>query len=117
MDYTHGRGASLVMECSGSDGALGAMLDVVSKQGRIVLVGQSAGRKIPIEIGKTIVQGATIVGSSGSPYFFPKTLTFMSRRLADLTSVITHRFPLGNIQEAFELGKNASECAKILVIP
>ena len=117
LDHMGGRGATLVLECSGSNGALEATVDVVAKQGRIVLIGQSVGRKIPIEIGKTIFQGATIVGSSGSPYFFPKTLAFMSQRLVDLTPVITHRFPLTNILEAFELGKRASDSAKILLIP
>jgi threonine dehydrogenase-like Zn-dependent dehydrogenase len=117
LEHTGGRGATLVLECSGSNGALEAMIDAVAKQGRIVLIGQSAGRRIPIEIGKTIFQGATIFGSSGSPYFFPKTLTFMSRRLVDLMPVVTHQFPLTDILEAFELGKKGSDSAKILLIP
>ena len=75
------------------------------------------GRKIPVEIGKTIFQRATIVGSSGSPYFFPKTLTFMSRKLVDLTSVITHQFPLSDVLDAFELGNRATDSGKILLIP
>jgi L-iditol 2-dehydrogenase len=117
MDHTAGRGATLVMECSGSNGALTAMMDVIAKQGRIVLIGQSAGRKIPVEIGKAIFERATIVGSSGSPYFFPKTLTFMSRKLVDLMPVVTHQFPLAQVLAAFELGKSGAECAKILVLP
>jgi L-iditol 2-dehydrogenase len=116
-DYTGGRGATLVLECSGSNGALEATVEIVAEQGRIVLIGQSAGRKIQVEIGKTIFQGATIVGSSGSPNFFPKTLTFMSRRLVDLTPVITHQFPLADVLEAFELGRKATDSAKILLIP
>jgi L-iditol 2-dehydrogenase len=117
LDHTAGRGATLVLECSGSDGALGAVVDVVAKQGRIVLIGQSAGRKIPIEIGLAIFQATTIAGSSGSPYFFPRTLTFMSRHLVDLTRVVTHRFPLSDILEAFEVGKGATDSAKILLLP
>ena len=117
LDHTGGRGATMVLECSGSNGALAATLDVIAKQGRIVLIGQSAGRKIPIEIGQAIFQRTTIVGSSGSPYFFPKTLTFMSRRLVDLMPVVTHRFPLSEILDAFELGKSGAGCAKILVLP
>ncbi|HSR33109.1 MAG TPA: hypothetical protein VLY63_21300, partial [Anaerolineae bacterium] len=105
------------LECSGSNGALAATLDVIGKQGRIVLIGQSAGRKIPIEIGKAIFERTTIVGSSGSPYFFPKTLTFMSRRLVDLMPVVTHRFALSEVLDAFELGKSGTGCAKILVLP
>jgi L-iditol 2-dehydrogenase len=117
LDHTGGRGATLVLECSGSDGALAATMDVVAKEGRIVLIGQSGGRKVPVEIGKSIWQGATIIGSSGCPYFFPKTLTFMSRHLVDLTKVVTHRFPLTDVLEAFELGRRASDSAKMLLIP
>jgi L-iditol 2-dehydrogenase len=117
LAHTGGRGATMVLECSGSNGALAATLDVISKQGRIVLIGQSAGRKIPIEIGQAIFQRTTIIGSSGSPYFFPKTLTFMSRRLVDLMPVVTHRFPLSEVLDAFELGKSGADCAKILVLP
>jgi len=117
LDHTGGRGATMVLECSGSNGALAATLDVIGKQGRIVLIGQSAGRKIPIEIGKAIFERTTIVGSSGSPYYFPKTLAFMSRRLVDLLPVVTHQFPLSRILEAFELGKSGAGCAKILVLP
>ena len=116
-EHTGSRGATLVLECSGSDGALGTVLDVVAKQGRVVLIGQSAGRKVPVEIGKAIFERTTIVGSSGSPYFFPKTLTFMSRRLVDLMPVVTHRFGLDNIQAAFDLGLSGVDCAKILVVP
>lgn len=125
LDQTAGRGATLVIECSGSNGALESVLEVVAKQGRIVLIGQSIGRKIPIEIGKAIAKGVTIVGSSGSPYFFPRTLAFMSRRLVDLTCVVTHRFPLAEVVQAFELGKGATAggtglaaaTGKILVLP
>jgi L-iditol 2-dehydrogenase len=117
MDLTRGRGATMVLECSGSNGAIAASLDVIGKQGRIVLIGQSAGRKIPVEIGNVIFQRTTIVGSSGSPYFFPKTLTFMSRQLVDLIAVVTHRYPLSGILDAFELGRTGTGCAKILVLP
>jgi L-iditol 2-dehydrogenase len=115
--HTGGQGATLVLECSGSNGALAATLDVIGQQGRVVLIGQSMGRKIPIEIGKAIFGRTTIVGSSGSPYYFPKTLTFMSRQLVDLMKVVTHRFPLPEISDAFALGKSGANCAKILVLP
>ncbi len=117
LDHTGGRGATLVVECSGSDGALQATMDIVAKEGRVSLIGHSVGRKVPIEIGKSIWQGATIVGSCGSPFFFPKTLAFMSRQLVDLTKVVTHRFPLTDVLDAFELGKRASDSGKILLIP
>ena len=116
MDHTNGRGASLVLECSGSNGALAATIDVVAKGGRVVFIGHSIGRKVPIEVGKSIWQGSSFVGSCDSPFFFPKTLDFMSRRLVDLTQIITHRFPLEDVVDAFELGKKASDSGKILLV-
>ena len=115
MDLTRGRGASLVVECSGADAALAASIDVVAKESRIVLVGQSVGRKVPIEIGMTIWKGTTIYGSCDSPFFFPKTLDFMERKLVDLARVITHRFSIGQIHEAFELGARGTESGKIMI--
>jgi len=41
----------------------------------------------------------------------------MSRRLVDLMPVVTHRFPLSETLDAFELGKSGADCAKILVLP
>jgi L-iditol 2-dehydrogenase len=117
MDETNGRGASLILECSGDDQALADSIDIIDKESRIVLIGQSVGRKVPIEIGMTIWKGTTIYGSCDSPFFFPKTLDFMGRRLVDLTKVVTHRFPLTDIFEAFELGKNASASGKIMIEP
>jgi len=117
MDETNGRGASLILECSGADQALADSIDIIDKESRIVLIGQSVGRKVPIEIGMTIWKGTTIYGSCDSPFFFPKTLDFMERRLVDLTKVVTHRFPLADIFEAFELGKNASASGKIMIEP
>ncbi len=116
-EHTAGQGATLVVECSGSDAALAASVDIVAKAGRIVLIGQSVGRKVPVEIGKMIWQGCQMIGSCGSPHYYPKTLAFMSRHLVDLTKVITHRLPLTDALQAFELGKKASDSAKILLIP
>ena len=117
MDLTNGRGASLILECSGDDQALADGMDLVAKQSRIVLIGQSVGRKVPIEIGLSIWKATTLWGSCDSPFFFPKTLEFMERRLVDLTQVVTHRYPLDGILEAFELGKNASASGKIMIEP
>ena len=117
MDATNGRGATLVLECSGSDGALAATIDVVAKGGRIVMIGHSIGRRVPIEVGKSIWKAVSFIGSCDSPHFFPKTLDFLSRRLVDVMPVITHRFPLSEIHEAFELGMKASGSGKIMIIP
>ena len=78
-ELTSGLGCSLVVECSGSKAGIAATVEVAGVHGRIVLTGQAMGVQIPAELGKMIWKHATIAGSCGSPYFFPKTILYMSR--------------------------------------
>ena len=117
MDQTGGRGAGLVLECSGSNGGRAATIDVAAAYGRIVLIGDSPARKEPIDIGQSVFKVTTLLGTLDSPFFFSKTMEFMARQLVDLTQVVTHRFPLTDMLEALDLGKQASDSAKILIKP
>jgi len=114
FDETGGEGATLILECSGDDQALAEMMDCSAVAGRIGLIGHSAGRKVPIEIGKAIIKCLRIFGNRGAPYFFGDTLAFMSQRLVDISSVLTHRMPLEQIGDALELGVSR-DCGKIMI--
>ena len=116
-DHTSGRGGSLVIECSGSDNARAATLDVVTNEGTIVLIGLGGPRKIPIELDEAIFKGVTIAGSSADSRYIAKTLTFLSRKMADFERVITHRFPLDEVPQALELGAGKGESSKIMIKP
>lgn len=119
LDLTNGQGVDLVVEASGSDEAIAATVDMAKRNGRVVYIGHSIGRKIPIEIGKIVWKGVTLVGKAGSPYFFPRTIDFMSRAKSkvDFASVITHRSPLQKAVEAFELASERGRSVKILLLP
>lgn len=45
------------------------MIDVAALEGRIVLIGHTIGKKIPVELEKCIWKGLTIRGSCDSPGF------------------------------------------------
>ena len=115
MDMTDGLGLTLIVECSGTAAGIASTVDAVAVAGRIVLTGQSMGLKIPIELGKTIWKHAQVVGSCGSPNFFPQTIVFLTRRLADVRKIITHRFALPDVQEAFALGNTGTESGKVVL--
>ena len=115
MDLTDGLGFTLIVECSGNPNGIASTMDTIGIDGRIVLTGQSMGLKIPIELGKTIWKHATVTSSCDAPHFFPKTIAYMSRGLADVTKVITHRFPLDEALPAFELGNKGTGSAKIVL--
>jgi L-iditol 2-dehydrogenase len=116
--HTGGRGASLVVECSGNDAARAGALDVLANRGRIVLIGLGGNHNVPIiDLDKAIFKGATISGGDGSSFFLSKTLAFLSRQLVDVGRVITHRFSLEHVVKALELGGTQGESSKIMIIP
>jgi threonine dehydrogenase-like Zn-dependent dehydrogenase len=105
MKETNGRGASLIVECTGTDGGVATTVDVAQHHGRIRFIGHSVGRKIPIEIGKAIWKGLNLQGSAGQPWFFPKTIKFMTRAKSkiDYSKFVTHNFEFAKIQDAFDM--------------
>ena len=117
MAHTADRGASLVIECSGNEAARAATLDVVAFQGRIVLIGIRAHSMVPLELDKVVFKEATIAGSDGSGFVFAKPLELMSRRVVDFAKVITHRFPLEQVDRALALGAGQAESSKIMIVP
>ena len=116
MDLTDGLGLTKIIECSGNAAAVAMSVDLVAVDGKIVLTGHP-GTKVPIEIGKTIWKHASLAGSCGSPYFFPKALAFMSKGLVNFEKAISHRFPIQAAEKAFVLGNKGTESSKIMIYP
>lgn len=119
MDLTGGRGATLVVECSGNDEAIANTVEVARQGGRINFIGHSIGRKVKIEIGLSIWKGLHLAGKCAAPFFFPRTIKFMTqaKKIIDFTKIITQRYPLVKYQEAFDMAvENKDEAVKILLI-
>jgi len=112
-ELTGGKGADLVIEASGHDASLAAVLDYARIGGRVTFVGISIGRKIAVELGKIQSKSLTIKGTIGSPGVWPAALRFLARSKLDLSPIQTHFFDLAKGIEAFEFGKNPKECIKI----
>ena len=117
MDLTNGLGLTKIIECSGNSDAIGMTVDVIAVNGVIALTGQSMGTKVPIEIGKSIWTHASIVGSCGCPFQVDPALDFMAKGLFDFEKIITNRYTLDQIVEAFELGNQGTGSGKIMVYP
>ena len=112
-DLTDGEMGSVVVECSGNDTAIASLFDIAGHSASVRLVGHSIGRKIPVEIGKTIWRTLNITGAGGTRNFAQRTIRFMDRirDKNDFGALNTHHFPFDKIHEAFELAIHDKENA------
>lgn len=100
----HGVSAvDLAIDTSGKGAARQAILENLDKRGVLVCVGHGEG--LTLEVSKHLIAPEHAV--LGSEYFcfgeLPVNLALLSEHRAYLAQIITHRFPLVDIQPAFEL--------------
>ncbi|MCK4924711.1 MAG: alcohol dehydrogenase catalytic domain-containing protein [Spirochaetes bacterium] len=100
-DSTGGRGVDVVVEAAGSQKALGEGMQVLRKGGYLLLYGVFGG---PVNVDLQPIQFCeyTVVGSCGLDY--PAALEFIGRRTVPVERMVTHRFELGGLVDAFESG-------------
>ena len=112
-ELTDGRMGTVVVECSGNDAAIASLFDISGHSARVRLIGHSIGRKIPIEIGKTIWRTLDITGSGGTRNYAQRTIRFMDRirDTYDFAALNTHHFPFEKIHEAFDVAAHDKENA------
>lgn len=115
---TDGRMGTVVVEVSGNDKAIASLFDVAGHGARVRLVGHSIGRKVPVEIGKTIWRTLSIGGSGGTKDFAQRTIRFMSkiRDKYDFASLNTHFYNFDKLHEAMDVAcKMKSEAFKVML--
>ena len=112
-ELTDGRMGTVVVECSGHDAAIASLFDLAGHSARVRLIGHSIGRRVPVEIGKTIWRTLEITGAGGTRNFAERTIRFMDRIRGDydLAALNTHHVPFERIHEAFDLAIHDKEHA------
>lgn len=110
---TDGRGPSVIAEASGNDKALQAIFDVAGHSCRVNLIGHSIGRKVPVEIGKTIWSTLRIKGSGGTKDWAQRTIRFMSaiKDTYDFAALNSHHVSFANLDQAMDLAVHHPEIA------
>ncbi len=104
---TDGLGADAAVETTASSSGINDALNAVRKGGSLVLVG---GYHKPLEVdlrrivGKEInVTGSSCYGYSGIKKDFQWSMELISSGKIPASTLITHRFPLDDVEKAFEI--------------
>jgi len=107
LKMTDGLGADAVIETTASAGGFKDALAAVKKRGSMVLVG---GYHKPLEVhpgrivgGEIRVTGCSCYGYSGMRKDFEWSMDLISSGRVPASKLITHRFPLDDVQKAFEV--------------
>jgi threonine 3-dehydrogenase len=101
-DATGGEGADVVCEMSGVPAALEQAFQAVRRGGRLQLLGIPPGR-VPLDVaGDLIFKGITVYGVIGRKMYetWNQMRRFLSTGMFDPRPVITHRYPLSEIDQA-----------------
>ena len=118
LEYTHGDGVDVLIECSGSPKALRSGLEALTKGGRVSLVGLF-GQEINLEPNSLLVfKAARVYGISGRKIFSTwwKVRELLEKRKLNIDPIITHELPLEEFEKAMHLVEDGT-CGKILIKP
>lgn len=99
---TRGRGVDAVLECSGADEAVDQAIGMCKPAGRVVLVGYFHG-PVSADLNRAVKTGLTLHTIRGEGNrAVGRVVALAQRGLIDTVPLITHRFPLEAIGEAFD---------------
>lgn len=117
MELTSGLGVDAAVDCSGAPAAHRLDIDAVRRRGRVAFVGECSDDTV-IRISPDMIRkGITLHGSwHYNLSLFPRLMGVVRRNTEKLESLISHRFDIDNVQDAWEL-QTTGECAKVILKP
>ena len=115
---TRGKGADLVIDCAGAADTFDQAIRMTKPGGKVLLVGFYEG-PVTADLTQAVLRNITIYterGEGGTSVGRSLALLAAGRIVAE--PLVSHRFPLGRVHEAFEtLGKRLGDPMKVIVNP
>lgn len=117
-EATGGDGVEVVLEMSGAQAALDQALSVVTRGGRISLLG-IFGQPVRVDLSNLVIeQGLRIHGVFGRRIYdtWERTQSLLRSGALDVSPILTHRFDLGEWERGFELIASR-HAGKVVLVP
>jgi L-iditol 2-dehydrogenase len=109
-------GVDVAFEAAGNDEAVGLAMASVRPGGRVVLAGIPGDDAIRFGASLARRKGLTIAMVRRMNEVYPRAISLAERGVVDLDSVVTSRFGLGEVREAFTEGARRTGL-KVIVEP
>ncbi|KAI8469404.1 MAG: chaperonin 10-like protein [Monoraphidium minutum] len=116
---TEGRGADVVLEAVGASGALGLAFELVRPAGAVSSVGVHTAAGWPFTPVEAYNKNATLrFGRCPARAYMEKLLPIVQSKAWPFADIITHRLPLREGVEAYEMFERREEgCVKVILDP
>lgn len=113
-----GGGADIAIEAIGNPNTIQAAFSTLRRGGRLVVVG-FCGKDISVSAAKIMFFEMEIIGSLGCrPLDYPKIIELVRLGKIKVAELVTNRFPLEKINDAFDLLRSGDEnVIRSIVIP
>jgi threonine dehydrogenase-like Zn-dependent dehydrogenase len=117
LDLTEGRGVDNVIVASGNVNAIEASFPLVRKGGKILLFGiPPQGSVFDCDASSVFIREIKLIPSySTTENEIERALEMMETGMIRLTEMITHRFELNRVSEAFRVADDARSSLKVMV--
>ncbi|HJR81598.1 MAG TPA: zinc-binding dehydrogenase [Anaerolineales bacterium] len=100
---TNGRGVDVVFEAAGEQESVDDAVAAVLPGGKVILAGIPGDDRTSFSASIARRKGLTIKLVRRMKYTYPRAVELVSRGLVDVRSLVTHRFPLDQAVEAFQV--------------
>jgi L-iditol 2-dehydrogenase len=115
-EATGGRGVDVAFESAGNDAAVALAVAAARPGGRVVLAGIPGQDTTTFPASVARRKGLTLKLSRRMRQMYPRTTRLVADGLVDVSSIVSHTFPLARADEAFRAASNRVGL-KIIVSP
>lgn len=102
-EATHGRGVDVAIEAAWADQSIQWSAEMARLGGRLVLVGIPGDNRLQMNHATARRKGLTIRLARRMKHVYPRAIKLVESGAVNLTSLISHRFPLAEAPAAFAL--------------
>ena len=111
---TQRRGVDVAFEAAGVQATVDESVAAVISGGKVILVGIPDDDKTSFSASTARRKGLTIKLVRRMKHTYPRAIELVTKGLVDVRSIVTHRFPLEQAEEAFRVAKRR-EGLKIII--
>lgn len=96
-------GLDVAIEAAGTNAAVDAACETVRPGARVVIAGIPSEDRLSFRVAPARRKGLTLVLARRMKHVYPRAIALALAGRADLRSMVSHRFPLADAKQAFEM--------------